>query len=394
MPKFDAVVAGHICLDMIPGLGELPSGQLMRLMVPGRLINVSSMTFSTGGAVSNTGIALSKLGLKTHLIGKIGSDPLAATVKAVVDRHAPGQGKSLVVDKSLPTSYTVILSAPGLDRIFLHCSGANEGFSPADIQDALLKETRLVHLGYPPLLRRMYLDGGKELRDIAERVQRAGATMSLDMSLPDHASESGKVDWLAILSQVLPHVDVFVPSFEELLFCLRRKVYEDLRQEAGGADILGLATPDLISGLARQVIEMGVKMALIKLGDGGVYLRTAGVNSIGGMGRAAPADPAVWSNRQLRAACFQVDVVGTTGAGDATIAGFLAGLLNGQKPEDALISAVGVGACNVEAADALSGLRSWQETQERISSGWEHRPLDLNDAGWTELQPGLWEKQR
>ena len=41
-----------------------------------------------------------------------------------------------------------------------------------------------------------------------------------------------------------------------------------------------------------------------------------------------------------------------------------------------------VGACNVEAADALSGLRSWEATLARIQAGWERLPLQLEQPGW------------
>ncbi len=49
------------------------------------------------------------------------------------------------------------------------------------------------------------------------------------------------------------------------------------------------------------------------------------------------------------APCFDVEVVGTTGSGDATIAGFLSALLRDASPEEAMTMAVAVGACNVEA---------------------------------------------
>ena len=47
-----------------------------------------------------------------------------------------------------------------------------------------------------------------------------------------------------------------------------------------------------------------------------------------------------------------------------------------------MTSAVGVGACNVEAADALSGVRSWEDTQARIQAGWQRSPLVVNAPGW------------
>lgn len=49
-----------------------------------------------------------------------------------------------------------------------------------------------------------------------------------------------------------------------------------------------------------------------------------------------------------------------------------------------MLTACAVGACSVEAVDALSGIRSWPETVERIAGGWPRIPLALNgsNADW------------
>jgi pfkB family carbohydrate kinase len=100
------------------------------------------------------------------------------------------------------------------------------------------------------------------------------------------------------------------------------------------------------------------------------------------MGQARPSDPAAWANRELWALCFGVNLVGTTGSGDATLAGFLSTLLRDMPLQAALTTAVAVGACNVEAADALSGIRPWEETLQRVAGGWPQRPLTLSAPGW------------
>jgi hypothetical protein len=53
-----------------------------------------------------------------------------------------------------------------------------------------------------------------------------------------------------------------------------------------------------------------------------------------------------------------------------------------MPPEQALTAAVAVGACNVEAADALSGVRPWEETWRRVESGWARHELALDAPGW------------
>jgi sugar/nucleoside kinase (ribokinase family) len=137
-----------------------------------------------------------------------------------------------------------------------------------------------------------------------------------------------------------------------------------------------------LSELSSELIQLGVKMVLIKLGERGAYLRTCHQPHLNQMGRAKPDDVASWENFEGWAPCFQVEVVGTTGSGDSTIAGFLSGLLRGSSPIETLTAAVAVGACNCEAADALGGLCSWDDTLQRIHQGWARKPLDLSKSTW------------
>ena len=97
------------------------------------MITAGPATLSTGGAVSNTGLALVKLGIPTRLIGKIGRDPFGEAVCRIVSSYDPDLVSGMVVDPDSSTSYTICLSPPGMDRMFLHWSGANETFSPDDI---------------------------------------------------------------------------------------------------------------------------------------------------------------------------------------------------------------------------------------------------------------------
>ena len=53
-----AVVAGHICLDIIPEIQALPAGGFNETFLPGHLLEVGPATLSTGGVVFNTGLAL------------------------------------------------------------------------------------------------------------------------------------------------------------------------------------------------------------------------------------------------------------------------------------------------------------------------------------------------
>ncbi len=172
---------------------------------------------------------------------------------------------------------------------------------------------------------------------------------------------------------------------------LHNNKYRELCRYASESDFMALITPQMLSDLGRELIAMGVKIVGLKLGDRGMYLRTAGRDAIESIGRSHPSHPNAWAAVELWAPCFKVAVAGTTGSGDATIAGFLTGLLRDLPVEQALTMAVAIGACNVEASDALSGISTWEETSQRLASGWERTVMKLEAPGWQfDSVWGLW----
>ena len=376
------IVAGHICLDIIPTISGGAPDEGKAMLLPGRLTAVGKATLSTGGPTSNTGLSLHKLGIPTKLMGKIGGDLFGGAILQLLARTDESLAKGMIVDPEVETSYTVVINPPGIDRILFHCPGANDDFNSDDIDYDLVSEAALFHFGYPPLMRLMYSDGGEQLSGIYRRVKEKSATTSLDMALPDPSSPAGKVDWKEILGKALPYVDIFLPSVEEILFMLRKDAYRSLNIANEGSLFLSKLQPDLLSDLSREILGMGAKIVCLKLGDRGFYLRTADETAMRSLGSAVPKDPGSWADREIWAPCFRVDVAGTAGSGDATIAGFLSGFLRDLSPEDAAVAAVAVGACNVERADTLSGVRSWEETMARIASGWEMYAMHLDAPGW------------
>ena len=379
--SFDAVVAGHICLDVHPDLSGAERLPFERIFIPGHLIEAGPVSYSTGGAVSNTGLALKRLGIGTLLVGKVGDDLFGQTLCRLIASHDENLSKGMIVDASAGTSYSIIINYPRVDRIFLHSPGANNNFDANELPWELLKQARLFHFGYPPLMRSTFINNGEQLKMIFRHIHQMGVTTSLDMAFPDPSSQAGQADWRSILKSVLPYVDIFMPSVEEILFMIRRQTYEKMYASVAKADILPLITPELLSDIAQELIDLGGRIVGLKLGYRGLYIRTGNSIHMESMGRARPRSSNAWASRELWAPCFKVAVAGTTGSGDATIAGFLAALLHELPIEEALRLAVAVGACNVEAVDALSGIRSWETTLPRVAAGWEQQRLNLNCPG-------------
>jgi sugar/nucleoside kinase (ribokinase family) len=223
---------------------------------------------------------------------------------------------------------------------------------------------------------RMYQNDGAELIDMFRRAKATGVTTSLDTAMPDPSAPSGRANWSAILEATLPHVDLFLPSIEEILLMFYPNKFAEIKK--GTQQI----APPFASDIATELLGIGTKIVLLKAGHLGLYLRTADEASLANLGRARPDNLTRWAKREFWTPVFQTTPVGTTGAGDSAVAGFLAAFLRNRSPTETVTMAAAVGACNVEAADAVSGIRSWEETVARIEAGWPRQKLEFESPGW------------
>ncbi len=356
----DVVAAGHICVDITPAFGPVSGPSVADILRPGKLLLVGQAAVNSGGAVSNVGLALRRLGLTVSLMGKCGDDPFGRIILDVLRREAPGAEAGMRVVPGERTSYTVVLVPPGIDRMFLHCPGANDTFGLEDVDPDIVGRARLFHFGYPPVMKRMFECGGRELTAVMRLAREAGAITSLDMALPDPDSEAGRADWRDILAGVLPHTDVFLPSLEELMFMLRRDRFDELT-DAGPGIVDAFSAQD-VRCLAQECLGMGARTVVIKCGHVGAYLRTS--------------PSAQWPDVELfEPTCRVQHVVSAAGAGDASISGFLAAMLRGESAARCMATLAAVGAQSMRTLDALSGIRSWEETLRQLDSVPEKNPL-------------------
>jgi sugar/nucleoside kinase (ribokinase family) len=166
---------------------------------------------------------------------------------------------------------------------------------------------------------------------------------------------------------VLPLVDIFVPSIEELLFMLEPELYSSIADLAAGGDMIDAIPPEEYGRLAEKVLAMGVKVLLIKAGHRGAYLRTGNLtelnSSVFRLSDRTACPQGVWILP------FSVDANrfrNASGAGDCAVAGFLTALLKDESIITAGRFAMMAGRDNLYGNDALSGLVEWPRMENQL----------------------------
>lgn len=301
-------VAGHLCLDVAPRLGD--STQLK----PGQLVEVGPLAISLGGSVANTGGALARLGATVTPFASIGDDELGALLlsKLGAEGFAAPQ---LAVSAGRATSYSLVIEKPGSDRTFWHHTGANDEFDGTLVE---LDGHDLLHVGYPTLLPGLVADGGRPLHTLLRRARAAGLTTSLDLAVVDRASAIGALDWHVILESTFAECDIASPSFDDLTSALRiDKPY----------------SPELVDSLADWMLDRGVAVVAISAGHHGLRLRTGSAARLRDAGVVLAPLADAWADQSLTVPPIWVDSpVTTNGAGDASTAGLLFALSRAESP--------------------------------------------------------------
>jgi sugar/nucleoside kinase (ribokinase family) len=164
--------------------------------------------------------------------------------------------------------------------------GANGTYTAADAPYDLIAGATHLHVGGPEFM------GGDEAAKILRFAREKGVVTSVDILAPGEQL-ADLVDWIA---PVFAHVDFSLPNDEQ---------------------VLGLTGAGSVEAGCLALVERGIGCVAATVGaDGAVLATTSGVEKV-------PA--------------FPVEVVDTTGCGDAFSAGFLRGLSLGREPAEAAV---------------------------------------------------------
>jgi|SRR5215208_4485880 len=273
-----AIAMGVHVVDVLARPVEaIPEGQGGQL--------VEEIRITPAGTAAGAAVTLAKLGADVHSAGAIGTDALGDVMIDLLSRY--GIDTSMLVRREgVQTSASVLPIRPDGSRPAFHVIGANATYGPDDVDwDALAAASHL-HLGGPEFM------GGENAATILSFAREHGVVTSADILAPgDQAAQI--VDWIG---PAFEHLDYLLPNDEQ---------------------VLGLSGRDELVDGCRVLLERGVGcVAATRGGDGAVLVDAEGVEEV-------PA--------------FAVDVVDTTGCGDAFSAGFIRGLALGASRREAAV---------------------------------------------------------
>jgi sugar/nucleoside kinase (ribokinase family) len=291
----------------------IPEGQSLSILEQIRL--------TVAGTAAGASVDMAKLGMDVFAMGALGEDDLGDFVVYTMKRYGI-HTEGLVRKKGVQTSATMLPIRPNGERPALHVPGANAQFGPEDVNYDLIAAAEYLHIGGTPLMPRF---DGEPMRRVFEFAKERGLTTTYDLLAVN------RPNLLSLVETALPHVDYFMPGFEE------------------AAMMCGLAERRQV---IRFFLERGARHAVFKMG--------------------AQGSSAAWLEegelREILVPSLEVAIVVSTGCGDAYCAGFIAGLSLGYDLEKACRLGTAAGGLVIQGLGSDAGIVDLKSTLQFMES--------------------------
>lgn len=267
----DIIVIGSLNTDLVVKSPRFPQ--------PGETISGEDLQIIPGGKGANQAVAAARQGVKTTMIGRVGSDSFGPFLVENLKSNQVDTSHVLQTDSATGTAI-IVVDANGQNSIVLS-PGANGKVLPADVDSASFADFGL-------LLLQLEIPTPTVLR-AAQRAHEHGLSVILN---PAPAKP--------LPHELLANVDILIPNESELSLLAGLSV-----DDASSAEIA-----------AKAILKQGVKTVIVTLGSKGALLVT--------------------DSQVTHVNTYKVDVVDTTAAGDAFIGGFASAMLSGKALEDSV----------------------------------------------------------
>lgn len=281
---------------------QIPAGQGLALL--------DEIRMTVAGTCAATAVDLARLGVRVSSFGVVGADSLGSwMVQTMQEEGVDTEG--VVSVAGVYTSATMLPIRPNGERPALHVIGANSLVTKELIDWQRVSGAKHLHVGGSLLLEKL---DGMPTAEIFAKAKSQGMSTSLDIiGVPGRDYEA-----------------VFGAVYENLDYLL---VNED--------DAKLLSNETNLEKACAWFIERGVKNTVITLGAEGAIYRSA--------------------TEELRVPAYKVEVVDTTGCGDAFSAGFIAGLIKGMSSIECLELGVASGSSVATGLGSDAGVSSFEE---------------------------------
>jgi fructokinase len=282
------LVAGEALVDFLPGN-------------EGPLASVSTFTRRPGGAPANVAVGLSRLERPPWFWTRVGDDPFGTFLTR--ELAAAGVPERFVEhDPDAPTSLAFV-AHEGAERsfTFYRDGTADTRLVPGRVPDGVVDSVGWVVAGG------VTLAGGRSREATLDLLSLTGDGTAVVFDA-NYRPElwPGVAAFREVVTAALADVDVLKTTVEELAL-LGVEVSDEEPVDSARAAVERPDWPDTV------LLTLGERGSLLVAGEG-----------------------ARWGPTTVRHAGFEVDAVDTTGAGDALLAGAVAGFLDGEGPERAL----------------------------------------------------------
>jgi hypothetical protein len=185
--SIDCIVVGSCVVDVLcrpVSLSEPIGG--------GRLIESDPLRLTTGGIVSNAGIAMARLGMRVAAFTFLGDDEWADVIRSQYAAEGIDTSALTTYPGGATSTTAVLIDASG-ERSFVHCVGAPRRLDKQALMSRLdlFAKARATLFGYYPLMTNLQND----LPEVFAAIRETGCLTAIDA-----AGDGGTMDPLASIS--------------------------------------------------------------------------------------------------------------------------------------------------------------------------------------------------
>jgi ribokinase len=311
---YDVITSGSATIDAFVQTGnKLFRGTDGTVSVPfGSKIAVEKILFEVGGGGTNTAVSLTRLGLKVAFLGKVGNDYNGERI--VRQLRQESVDTSFVRKGREGSGFSVVLDAYRHDRTILTFKGSNDHISFSELPLARMR-TKWFYLAS------MMNQSFKTIERLSGWAQRKGIRVMFNPS--SYLTERG----IGFLREIVSKSDILVMNNEESMMLIKKN-----------------SVKERLKGLMKY----GPEIAIVTDGPNGVYLHDGT-----GFYSARP---------------HKIDVVETTGAGDAFGSGFLAGYIKTNDVKYALRLGLAIAETVIQTVGNKHNLPTWNQAVAFVKS--------------------------